>query len=265
MKHKHHIKRLLHPAAAVLFTAFIITVALIRSHIYPFGENLLVYNDMQYQYTDFFLWFSNVLHGKDSLIYSFHSGLGGSTLALFAYYLASPLNLLVYFVDSAHIGEFLTLLICLKLLLCSVTSYIYISRRFQPAPLFRILISVSYALMGYNILQCSNIMWLDGVIAAPVIALGIYRLISGNRRSLYFFSLFYGILTCWYTGYMLCLFAVLYFLFEMFFHYEKKSPVFRQLLKTTGVFISTSILSLMASGILFIPQAIHMLDRKSVV
>lgn len=260
MKHKHHIKRLLHPAAAVLFTAFIITVALIRSHIYPFGENLLVYNDMQYQYTDFFLWFSNVLHGKDSLIYSFHSGLGGSTLALFAYYLASPLNLLVYFVDSAHIGEFLTLLICLKLLLCSVTSYIYISRRFQPAPLFRILISVSYALMGYNILQCSNIMWLDGVIAAPVIALGIYRLISGNRRSLYFFSLFYGILTCWYTGYMLCLFAVLYFLFEMFFHYEKKSPVFRQLLKTTGVFISTSILSLMASGILFIPQAIHMLE-----
>lgn len=160
MKHKHHIKRLLHPAAAVLFTAFIITVALIRSHIYPFGENLLVYNDMQYQYTDFFLWFSNVLHGKDSLIYSFHSGLGGSTLALFAYYLASPLNLLVYFVDSAHIGEFLTLLICLKLILCSVTSYIYISRRFQPAPLFRILISVSYALMGYNILQCSNIMWL---------------------------------------------------------------------------------------------------------
>lgn len=230
MKHKHHIKRLLHPAAAVLFTAFIITVALIRSHIYPFGENLLVYNDMQYQYTDFFLWFSNVLHGKDSLIYSFHSGLGGSTLALFAYYLASPLNLLVYFVDSAHIGEFLTLLICLKLLLCSVTSYIYISRRFQPAPLFRILISVSYALMGYNILQCSNIMWLDGVIAAPVIALGIYRLISGNRRSLYFFTLFYGILTCWYTGYMLCLFAVLYFLFEMFLHYEKKSPVFRQLL-----------------------------------
>ena len=156
MKHKHHIKRLLHPAAAVLFTAFIITVALIRSHIYPFGENLLVYNDMQYQYTDFFLWFSNVLHGKDSLIYSFHSGLGGSTLALFAYYLASPLNLLVYFVDSAHIGEFLTLLICLKLILCSVTSYIYISRRFQPAPLFRILISVSYALMGYNILQCST-------------------------------------------------------------------------------------------------------------
>ncbi len=50
-------KRLLHPAAAVLFTAFIITVALIRSHIYPFGENLLVYNDMQYQYTDFFLCF----------------------------------------------------------------------------------------------------------------------------------------------------------------------------------------------------------------
>ena len=109
---------------------------------------------------------------------------------------------LVYFVDSAHIGELLTLLICLKLLLCSVTSYIYISRRFQPAPLFRILISVSYALMGYNILQCSNIMWLDGVIAAPVIALGIYRLISGNRRNLYFFTLFYGILTCWYTGYM---------------------------------------------------------------
>lgn len=260
MKHINYTKRLLHLSAAILFTAFIISTALMRDHIYPFGDNLLVYNDMQYQYTDFFLWFSNVLHGKDSLIYSFHSGLGGSTLALFAYYLASPLNLLIYFVDPEHIGEFLSVLICAKLILCSVTSYIYILQRFQSAPLFQILISVSYALMGYNILQCSNIMWLDSVIAAPVIALGIYRLITKRNRALYFFALFYGILTCWYTGYMLCLFAFLYFIFEMFLYYEKKSPVLRKILKQSGLFISTSVLSLMASGILFIPQTIHMLE-----
>ena len=51
-----------------------------------------------------------------------------------------------------------------------------------------------------------DIMWLDGVIVLPLIALGIYGLIWEKKKALYFWTLFYGIISNWYMGYMLCLF-----------------------------------------------------------
>lgn len=179
-----------------------------KQGIYPLGDKTLIYNDMQYQYLDFFMWFRGVLHGEDSASYSFFMGQGGNTVSLVAYYLASPLNLLCYFVKEEYMAEFLTLLIVLKLMLCSMTTYIYLNRRFELKMFYSCIISVSYGLMGYNILQCSNIMWLDGVLILPLVALGIYEYTYKRKTGLYYIALFYAVFTNWYIGYMLCLFAV---------------------------------------------------------
>ena len=109
----------------------IICMVFWKQGIYPFGDWTLVYNDMQYQYLDFFMWFRNVLHGEDSFTYSFYMGQGGNSVSLVAYYLASPLNLLCYFVKPEYMAEFLTLLISLKLALCSLSAYVYLEKRFQ--------------------------------------------------------------------------------------------------------------------------------------
>ncbi len=243
------------------FAVALVTIALVlyRLGIYPFGERLLVYNDMQYQYVDFFMWLHDVLHGKETIGYSFHAGLGGNTSSLFAYYLASPLNLLVYFIDKEDIGQFLTLLIGLKLSLCGSTASYYVRKRYDISPFYAVLLGVSYALMGYNVLQCSNVMWLDGVMILPLIALGLYRMIWEKKRTVYFIALFYGVLTNWYIGFMLCLFAVLYYIFESVrFYLEKQNWNPKKCIKSVFEFGIISLLSVAATSFLFLPQTLHM-------
>lgn len=240
-------------------TLGMIAAVLYRMGIYPFGERLLVYHDMQYQYVDFFLWLHDVLHGKEAIGYSFNAGLGGNTSSLFAYYLASPLNFFVYFIDKEDIGQFLTLLIGLKLSLCGSAACYYVRKRYDIAPFYAVLLGVSYGLMGYNILQCSNIMWLDGVMILPLIAFGLYRMIWEKKRVIYFLALFYGVLTNWYIGFMLCLFSVLYYIFESIrFYLEKQNWDLKGCVKSVFEFGITSVLSVAATSFLFLPQTLHM-------
>lgn len=244
---------------AIFITVSTILCALKLEGIFPFGDDLLAYNDMKYQYVDFFMWMKNTFQGKDVLEYSYNFGMGGGTIGLYAYYLASPFNALMLLCPVERMAEGLTLLIILKLALCCLTTYIYLKVRFQIPNLYVLLLSVSYALMGWNILQCSNIMWLDGVIVFPLIALGIYQIIVKRSHIVYFFALAYGIFANWYIGYMLCLGAVIYFLFEMFLYYgeEKKKNRFR-IWKECWEFGLTSVLGVLATFALFLPQTIFM-------
>ncbi|MCI8466477.1 MAG: YfhO family protein [Lachnospiraceae bacterium] len=245
--------------SGVIAATLILALAFGIQKIYPFGDRTLVYHDMQYQYTDFFLWFRNVLHGEDSIVYSFAKGLGGNVVALVAYYLASPFNLLAYFATAENMAEFLTVLIGMKLILCHVTAYIYLTKRFQTPPFYTMILAIGYAFMGYNVLQCSNVMWLDGVIILPILAWGIYGCVWKGTKGIYFLALFYGVFSNWYIGYILCLFAVLYFLFELILKngrnfFWKGLDIFRQ----TGRFAATSVLAVMSTGMLFLPQALQM-------
>lgn len=254
--HKGKVRYSAYCIAGVFFVALILAVALRLNGIYPFGDKTLVYNDMQYQYVDFFMWFRRVLHGEESLAYSFNSGVGGSTVALFAYYLASPLNLFVYFVKESNIAQFLTILICAKLCLCFVTMYIFLWKRFENNPFYTMILSIGYALMGFNLLQCSNIMWIDGVILLPIVAIGLYRAVWKKRYTVYFCALSYSIIVNWYIGYMICLFSGIYFLTELFLCMRtlSKKEIGKQIVRFSVI----SVLAVLSSFILFLPQTLQM-------
>ena len=110
----------------------------------------------------------------------------------------------------------------------------------------RTLISLSYALMQYNMLQSSNIMWLDGVILLPLLLLAVYRFVSGNRKRWLFLTVLFSIAINWYTGYMTGLFAVCYFLYERILKIDKPDP------KERKRFIKDTILcgGIMLAGVL---------------
>lgn len=251
MNRKLEWKRIREVLLVVVIPAIIILVSLYKGGIYPFGDKTLIYHDMQYQYIDFFMWFHDVLHGKAAIGYSFAAGLGSNTIALVAYYLSSPLNLLVYFVQQENMAGFLTFLICLKMLLCSVTVYIYVKKRFNLSSIYVILLGISYSFTGYNVLQCSNIMWLDGVIILPLIALGIYKMLWEGKKKIYFWALFYAVFSNWYIGYMLCLFSVLYFIFESIVYYWECGTKLKEFIRNIINFALTSILSVLATSFLF--------------
>lgn len=101
----------------------------ISNGVYPFGDACILHIDMYHQYEPFFTEFMTKLKQGESLLYSFRIGLGSDFVSLFAYYLASPLNWLLFFVPKNHVIEFMTLLIIVKIGLSGLSAYTYLTSR----------------------------------------------------------------------------------------------------------------------------------------
>ena len=95
-----------------LLTAGLLTVLYAVNGNAPFGDSAsLACSDANNQYLDFFLYYKRLISGTAGFSYSFSKMLGGTNVALFAYYLASPLNLLIAFFPTDRILFFFDLLI----------------------------------------------------------------------------------------------------------------------------------------------------------
>ncbi len=193
------------PFVLLLFLYFILDIA-------PFGNNTLVLADAKGQYISYFSFYRRLLLGQCDHFYSFSKILGGPTVGLFAYYLASPLNLLFLLFPPEKLPLAIDWLIVIKLSLCGFTTALFFNERKTLRPCSLIL-TTAYAFCGYNIAYAWCILWLDAVIILPLICLGLERLLCKSEPSIYILSLSVGIISCFYTGYMLCIFSVLYFLF----------------------------------------------------
>ena len=199
--------------SAFTLTSVLLILIYYIGAIYPFGDHALFKWDMELQYIDFFHWWHRVLHGQASMSYSLSKSLGDNAIGLTAYYLSSPFNLLLYFTDN--IPLFVSIATVLKLASASLTVSVFLSYRFCDMKyIWNLLLSVSYGLMGYNLCQASNIMWLDGVIWLPILMLGIWKLLSEHRTLLLYLSVVFAIISNWYTAYMICLFSFFYFTYE---------------------------------------------------
>ena len=206
-------QKLLKAISAFTLTSVLLILVYYIGAIYPFGDHALFKWDMELQYIDFFHWWHRVLHGQASMSYSLSKSLGDNAIGLTAYYLSSPFNLLLYFTDN--IPLFVSIATVLKLASASLTVSVFLSYRFCDMKyIWNLLLSVSYGLMGYNLCQASNIMWLDGVIWLPLLMLGIWKLLSERRTFLLYLSVVFAIISNWYTAYMICLFSFFYFTYE---------------------------------------------------
>ena len=260
MKNTLKTSKLIYCLGGFIISGTIILCALYQAQIYPFGDRTLIYHDLEYQYIDYFIWLRNVLHGEGNIFYSFSLGMGSGTSALYAYYLASPFNLLLLFASRERIVLWISFIMMLKIITCSVSMFIYLDRRYGIKSFYAMLLSVSYAMMGYNVLNSSNLLWLDGVLILPLIALGIYQVVWTRKRTLYFVALLYGVLTSWYIGYILCLFAVIYFSMECALFYFEHSFRWKSLSAKLLEFIGVSALACFATSVLLIPQTLQMLS-----
>lgn len=198
-----------------LFTVSILLFVFWSQQLAPFGNHSLVTVDAYYQYMDFFAFLKDVLTGTNSISYTFSSNLGSSYIGQFAYYLASPFNVLLLFFSKGNLYSFYDLITALKMGLAASTFSYYAVKRFPPLKtIFVLLLSVGYGLMGYNLQQAGNTMWMDGVYMLPLILLGVYQAIAERKVLLLSTSVGASILFNWYTGGINCLFACIWFVVE---------------------------------------------------
>ncbi len=166
---------------------------------------------MYHQYAPFLSELREKLQTGSSLLYSFDIGLGINFVALYAYYLASPLNWFIIFVSKDHVIEFIMVMVILKIGLCGVSMSRYLRAHSKRADTGIALFSVFYALSGYMCAYYWNIMWLDCIVLFPLVMLGIEKLLLTGKGLTYTLSLGIGILSNYYISIMSCLFLCIYF------------------------------------------------------
>ena len=114
--------------AAFFIPVLVMLIIFAARGIFPFGEETFLRTDMYHQYAPFFSEFQYKLQNGGSLLYSWDIGLGVNFSALYAYYLASPLNWLLILVPKAFVLEFMTYMIVLKTALSSVAMTGYLRK-----------------------------------------------------------------------------------------------------------------------------------------
>ncbi|MCD7751355.1 MAG: YfhO family protein [Lachnospiraceae bacterium] len=225
----------------------------------PFGNLSLATLDANIQYLDFFAYLKDVMAGENSILYTFSKTLGGTNIAVFAYYLSSPFNLLLFFFDKSNLVCFFDCVVVLKLSTAAFTMSFFLRRRFQGRlnACFSVLLSISYALMQYSIAQSSNIMWLDGVYMLPLMLLGVYRLLNGGRFYLLTVSTGLSILFNWYSAGINCLFTAVWFVLEWLLSVPEQKIECKSLavrtLKTGVTYVLAMLCGVGLSACLFLP------------
>ena len=263
--------------AAFAIPFCVLLAAFAMRGIYPFGDVSVMLYDMPVQYAEYFGWLIQVLHGQGNLLYSNAAGLGGGMFSLFTYYLSSPFNLIAFFFTPETVPQLFSVLYLTKIPACAVCCLVLLRGRLlaadaaswreartaaASAPAGRqallVLLACAYALTSYVLGYASNIMWLDGVIMAPLAALGTYRLVQRRACGGLFAACACAIVFNWYTGYMVCLLCVLWFFYELARDHSLRGHRLRRCWR----FAATMALAVGAGMVVLIPTALALLGGK---
>jgi len=175
----------------------------------PFGDRSMLYSDMYHQYYPFFVNFRRALLSGENIQFNWSVGLGMDYLALIAYYLASPLNLLCVLVPESLTLEFFSLLVPTKLGLASMFFAIFLHQCFRRNDPSIALFGSFYGLCAWALGYQWNVMWLDTFALLPLMTLGTIWLLRHKRFGLYTITLTLSILSNYYIGFFICILDLL--------------------------------------------------------
>jgi len=246
---------------SVLIPAVMILAIFLLFSIIPFGHHTWLTIDLGQQYVDFFSYYQDtLLHHPEQFFYSFSKSIGGEMVSLWSYYLLSPFNLIFLLIPRSAIAMGVSLLIFLKLVSCTVSFAVLLDVKFKQRNGTALLFALSYGFMSYLSANQFNVMWLDALIALPLIVLGVDALLQKRNPLYYVLPVSLTILSNYYTGYMICLFLGLYFPYAFLMMNDSFS--WKTFGKQFGRFIFYSVLSIGLMMVILLPTFYSLLGSK---
>lgn len=233
-----------------IVSSIIISVIYTFNHIRPFGNNSMLDVDFYHQYGPLLNELYDRVKEGSTLLFSFNTGGGIPFYRNFLNYLSSPFNIILFFFKKENIIMAFSIIIGLKAVMASVTMSYYLKKVFKKDNCFLTVFSIFYAFSGYFCAYYWNIMWLDGMVFLPLIALGINKLVDEDKPIFYTCMLSFMLFANYFIAYMICIFSVLYFL--GYFLYKGKYE-FYYTLKKFFIFGFFSILAAGLSSFALIP------------
>ena len=242
------------PVATGLLTLVCMIVVYISMGVWPVGEKSVLIVDLHQQYAPLLAQMRDMILNGDNFLYSFEVGLGTSFLPLFAYYLASPFNLLLLLFPFKYLAEAVIVITLLKNALMGALFAACLQYVYRKQTLAIPIVSVMYTLMMYIMAYNWNLMWLDAVMVLPLVILGFEKMMREGKYLTYILSLAYALYTNYYIGFMLCIFLVLYYVV----HLVREQRTAKQNLTHTARFAIGSLLGGGIAMFLLIPTALSL-------
>ncbi len=242
------------PRSYLAFCAIVPVVIMylvyLAMEIHPFGNGSVLVLDMNGQYVYYHEALRSALYGEGSFLYSFSRTLGGEFMGMYAYYLASPLSLLVALFPRHRILEALLTIILIKVGLCGFTFGFYLHQNTaRPNRVITVTFSTMYALCAYAVVYQNNLMWIDALIWLPILVYSIEQLIKNRRYKLFVISLSMSLISNYYIGYMMCIFTALYFFYYFLAFPREKTNPHHEKLHTARSLFRIALFSLIAIAI----------------
>ncbi|MFH8842091.1 YfhO family protein [Streptomyces sp. NPDC017868] len=162
------------PAAAALLTAVLLCLATRLSRTYPFGPVSRNIVDLGQQYLPFHAYWRAFLLGEthgDAFL-NWNSGFGANFLGDIGTYLSSPFDLLVVLFPADRVELALYVVTAAKITAAAAAMALLLLRlRPGPWPVAAVL-GTAYALSGWTFNYGATVpMWLDGLVAFPLLCL----------------------------------------------------------------------------------------------
>lgn len=245
-------------AACFVFSVALFVALAAAGHIYPFGDNSFLADDLKYQYIDFFSWFHRVLLGEANLRYSFSQGLGMNTWGLYSYYLASPFNLLCALFPADKLTLFIFAITALKLGCIHISTAWYVQKRFDLSKPAAFLLSLSFTFCSWTISNLRNPLWIDCLILLPICAYGCRELIRRRRMIRLVIATALNVMFCWYTAYISILFLCIFVLVEFVDYVAEVGFSWKLTLDRALRFAGAIALGLLLSAWTFLPTILAM-------
>lgn len=179
-------------------------------------------------------------------------------LATDAYYLLSPLNLLLCLFPNNYLPAITLIIICIKFGLSGLSAFFVWQKKFQINNNYILATSVAYSLSGYMIANYFNLMWLDTIILLPLLVQAIDHTIAKQKDHLILIT-FLCWITNFYTGYMALFFGLIYYISQLA-QTSRKINFKKNILS----YLSKSILGSLAAGFILIPVFFELIKNPAI-
>ncbi|MFJ3586406.1 YfhO family protein [Streptomyces sp. NPDC090127] len=203
---------------AALLTLLAVCAGDAVARTFPFGPKHRGVNDLANQFVPYHAHLWDLLHGRadGGLLLNWQSGWGSSFLPDLGTYLGSPFALLVALFPRDDI-EYAVYVVTLLKTAAAAAAMTLALLRLRPGPWWAAaVLGASYGLCGWSVLEATyNPMWLDGLIAFPLLVL-VGEWVRQGRRPLLGPLV---VAVCWvgnfYTAYMATIGAALVLLVRL--------------------------------------------------
>lgn len=246
---------------SALMPALILMASYALVGIYPFGDKVVLTSDLYAQLVDTINYAIESIRAGRGFRFSWETGLGINMYGMTAYTFFSPVNVILLFFDSVHMGDGILLVILIKYALTGLTASIYLakSRLTGIKNMWTVAFACAYALATFNMNGTNIIMWMDIIAMLPVLLLGVEKIVDDGKARLFLVSVFICFVTNFYMSYIAGLFSIIYFVWYCVvsgYPHGMKGA-----LKRFGQYAASAVIGILMAGIVIIPTIFNILQK----